>query len=257
MNFNDIPSNRLYGDLAHLWPLVSQPEDYAKEARRWREVLQEKLGGERQCLLELGVGGGNNMSHLTPYFDAVAVDLSEGMLEHSRRLNPTVQHHVGDMRSVRLGVKFDAVIIHDAISYLQTEEDLKATFVTAAAHLRPGGVFVTSPDHVRENYVDGAIYHSTFSDGLSQLTHVEYMFDPDPTDTTTETIMSYIIRQGDETRIELDRHTTGLFPLETWLRLIEEAGFTIETRDYPVHDDDRQSWLLVGMKSRSVVQYSD
>ena len=102
--------------------------------------LRKHLGPGRHRLLELGVGGGHNLSHLTSEFDAAAVDLSPQMLELSRRLNPTVEHHLGDMRTVRLpGQVFDAVLIHDAICYMQTEDDLRAAFATARVHLRPGG----------------------------------------------------------------------------------------------------------------------
>ena len=111
----------MYGDLAELWPLISAPEDNAHEASYWRRALRSKLGPGRHSLLELGVGGGNNLSHLTDDFDATAVDLSPGMLVHSQRLNPSVEHHVGDMRTVRLGRKFDAVIAHGAIGYMLTE----------------------------------------------------------------------------------------------------------------------------------------
>lgn len=50
------------------------------------------------------------------------MDLSSRMLEHSRRLNPDGRHHLGDMRTIRLDSVFDAVLIHDAISYMLTEE---------------------------------------------------------------------------------------------------------------------------------------
>ena len=31
--------NRMYGEFAHLWMLISAPEEYAEEARYWREGL--------------------------------------------------------------------------------------------------------------------------------------------------------------------------------------------------------------------------
>ena len=123
--------NRMYDEFAHLWTLISAPEDYAEEARYWRDALREKLGPGRHEILELGVGGGNNLSHLTSGFQATAVDISEKMLANSTRLNPGVEHHVGDMRTVRLEREFKAVLIHDAISYLTTEDDLRKTFATA------------------------------------------------------------------------------------------------------------------------------
>lgn len=30
--------NRMYDEFAHLWPLISAPEDYANEAGYWRAI---------------------------------------------------------------------------------------------------------------------------------------------------------------------------------------------------------------------------
>ena len=236
----------MYDDLAYLWPLISPPEDYAAEAQNWREALRSKLGPGRHEILELGVGGGHNLSHLTGDFQATAVDSSEGMLEHSAKLNPGVEHHVGDMRTVRLGKRFKAVIIHDAIDYMLSEADLRATFATAAAHLEPGGVFITAPDHFRETYRDPSVDSSTRSNGKTELTFIEFDYDPDPDDTTVESIMFYLIREGGELRVEQDRHVTGLFPLRTWLDLMAEAGFAVGQFPCKHGNDPRQSVLLIG-----------
>jgi len=238
--------NRMYDDLAYLWPLISPPEGYANEARYWRDALREKLGPERHPILELGVGGGNNLSHLARDFQATAVDLSERMLAHSKKLNPSVEHHVGDMRMVRLGRTFKAVIIHDAINYMLTEEDLRATFATAAAHLKPGGVFITAPDWFRETFQGPRVFHRTREKDGVELTHIEYMYDPDPGDTTMETVMFYMIRERGGLRIEEDLHITGLFSIQTWVDLMTQARFVVEKRPYPVHDDGHEAYLLVG-----------
>jgi hypothetical protein len=239
--------NRLYDEFAHLWPLISPPEDYAQEAGHWRDALRSKLGPGRHDILELGVGGGHNLFHLTGDFNATAVDLSEPMLQNSIKLNPRVEHHVGDMRTIRLGRKFKAVLIHDAIAYMLTEEDLRLTFATAVAHLEQGGVFVTAPDDFRETFSGPRVDHSIHSDGATEVTYIEYSYDPDPTDTTTESIVFYLIREEGRLRIEQDRHITGLLPKATWIRLIEEAGFEVEERPCTLGDDPRQSCLLVGV----------
>lgn len=248
MNASDIPLHRLYADLAWLWPFMSPPEDYTEEASYWIATLRRNLGPGRHRLLELGVGGGHNLSHLTGEFDAVAVDLSEQMLAHSRQLNPSVEHYQGDMRSIRLRRTFDAVIIHDAISYLLTEDDLSATFATAAAHLRPGGLFVTSPDLVTETFIDNFTATRTRPMPNGSITYTEYHYDPDPSDTRTETLFTYLVRQGRHIQVELDRHIFGLFSKQTWLRLLDEGGFEPSTVDYAVHDDGREGWLFVGKK---------
>jgi SAM-dependent methyltransferase len=238
----------MYHDLASLWPLVSPPENYADEARHWREALRAHLGPGRHRLLELGVGGGNNLSHLTSDFDATAVDLSDGMLENSRRLNPGVEHHVGDMRTVRLGRTFDAVIAHDAITYLVSEDDLRAAFATAFVHLRPGGVFVCAPDWYRETFANphASVHGPRGTD--PEVTYFQFTHDPDPSDTQAETIYFFAIRRGGAVETVEDRHVQGIFPLATWLRLMSEAGFDVAKRPYPVHPDGHAAWLLTGVR---------
>ena len=105
---------RLYHELSYLWPIISPPSEYAGEAASWRRILKDELGQDRHNILELGAGGGHNLSHLTQDFQATAVDISAPMLSLSQKLNPTVRHHLGDMRTVRLAQTFDAVLIHDA-----------------------------------------------------------------------------------------------------------------------------------------------
>jgi trans-aconitate methyltransferase len=202
----EIETNRLYRDLAGLWPLISPPEEHAAGARYWRQALGSKLGPGRHEILELGVGGGHHLSHLCGDFKATTVDLSPEMLRLSIKLNPGVDHHLGDMRTVRLGKKFKGVIIHDAIDYMLTETDLKATFATSAAHLEAGGVLLTSPDYFRETFHDARVESATRSDGETELTFIEFDHDPDPGDTIVESIMFYLIRRGGMLRIEQDRH---------------------------------------------------
>ncbi len=116
--------SRLYSDLANLWTLVSPVEEYAQEAEDWTEALHEKLDLGRNEILELGSGGGHLLFHLRKLFCMTAADVALPMFQNSMTLNPAVSHHLGDIGSVRLGKKFDAVIIHDAIDYLLNEADI-------------------------------------------------------------------------------------------------------------------------------------
>ena len=236
---------RLYSDLAHLWPSMSPPEDYADEGARLRSELRQRLGPGSARLLELGAGGGHLLHHLAGEFEATAVDLSEAMLAHSRRLNPGVTHQVGDMRTVRLGETFDIVLIHDAIDYMRTEGDLRATFATARAHLQPGGLFLVIPDDYAETFTPPRIAPETRCRGGSELTYLEYSTDLDPDDTEIETVYVFFFREDGALRVEVDRHATGLFPIRTWERLLAESGFEVERLDYPFSEHGAQTYLWV------------
>lgn len=180
---NDIKTNRLYDDLSYLMPMLCPVEGYEEEAQRWKKLLIEKLGGRGKKILELGVGGGCNLSYLTQDFEAEASDLSQKMLDLCHSLNPHIPLHLGDIRSIRLNKKFDGVLIHDAASYLLTEEDIRQTAAAAAAHLNRGGVFIISPDYFKETFEDPDTEISTFNDGKIEMTYFQYSYDPDPEDT--------------------------------------------------------------------------
>lgn len=218
-------SPRMYADVASWWPLLSPPEEYDDEGRYLRSILDSTRDGVVD-VLDLGSGGGHLASRLGGGLDLCLVDVSEPMLDVSRALNPAATHIVGDMREVRLGRAFDAVILHDAVDYMTTEGDLRAAMETAWVHLRPGGVAVLLPDHVRETYRAGTAHGG--SDGVDGrgARFLEWTWDQDPTDTTvvTQYVMTLRGRDGSVSVVH-DEHMTGLFPVATWLRLLEDAGF--------------------------------
>ncbi len=113
----------------------------------YEKVAQESQGK----ILELACGTGR----LTfPMMEAGArvhgVDLSPGMLARaqakredlppSKRMRLTFQQ--GDMRSVRLGEKYGAVVLaFNTLMHMTEDDDLLATLQTARAHLEPQGLF--------------------------------------------------------------------------------------------------------------------
>ena len=187
--------HRFYGELAEWWPLISPPEDYAEEAAFAATVLAS-VPGVRE-VLELGSGGGHNAVHLKAQFEMTLVDLSDEMLAVSRRLNPECEHHQGDMRTVRLGRRFDAVFVHDAVDYMTSEADLRAAIETAHAHCRPGGIAVFVPDHTAETY-EAASDHggSDGADGRA-VRFLDWTWDPDPDDTWIVTEYAFMLREAD------------------------------------------------------------
>jgi SAM-dependent methyltransferase len=219
---------RIYAELAPWFHLLTHPSDYEGEADFIARVLDATVDGPATTLLELGSGGGNNASHLKRRFECTLTDISADMLELSRSINPECEHLEGDMRTLRLNRLFDAVLVHDAVMYMTTEDDLRAAIATAAAHLRPGGAAMFTPDTTREMFhADTTHGGHDGSDGRS-LRYLEWTYDPDPEDSTYETDFVVVLReQGRPTGIEHDRHTVGLFPEATWRRLIEEAGLVL------------------------------
>lgn len=222
---------RAYAELAQWWPLFSPVTDYADEARTYAALLRT---ASRPVLevLELGSGGGHVAFHLSHEYAFTLTDLSADMLAVSRALNPGCVHAQGDMRTLRLGRRFDAVFIHDAIDYMTTEADLLAALQTAAAHLRAGGLLLLAPDHVSETFVPGTDCGGTDDEQGRGLRYLEWTYDPDPDDTVVTTEYAFLLREADgQVHSHAETHLGGLFPTHTWRGLIEAAGLRPETVD--------------------------
>jgi SAM-dependent methyltransferase len=215
---------RLYRDLASWFPILTAPGDYAEEAAIYRKTMVDAGTSPLKTLLELGSGGGNNASHLKAHFTMTLIDLSADMLAISRSLNPECEHIQGDMRTIRLGRLFDAVFIHDAITYMTTENDLRSAIKTAFVHCRPGGVALFCPDHVRETFRP-TTSHGGHDTGERSLRYLEWNWDPDTTDSTYITDFAYLLREGGEVYCEYDRHVCGIFGRKGWIRFMSETGF--------------------------------
>ncbi len=217
--------HRFYGDLASWWPLISPPEDYEEEAAFAAKVLRSASIPVRD-VLELGSGGGNNAVHLKASFRMTLVDLSNGMLDVSRQLNPDCEHLQADMRTARLGRDFDAVFIHDAIDYMTTESDLRQAIDTAFVHCRPGGIAIFVPDHTRETFKpESDIGGSDAPDGRG-VRFLDWRWDPNADDTWAVTEYAFVLREPDgSVHVVHETHRCGVFGRDVWLRLIADAGF--------------------------------
>jgi trans-aconitate methyltransferase len=215
----------MYSDLAPWFHLLTHPSDYADEAAFTIAVVERTIEGDARTLLELGSGGGNNASHLKKRFECTLTDLSPEMLALSQTLNPECEHHVGDMRTLRLGREFDVVFGHDALSYLTIEEDLGSALETAAAHVRPGGVVVLTPDATTEIFQPGTDTGGhDGADGRS-LRFLEWTHAPEPGVSSYVVDYAIALRSNDGSiRVVHDRHILGLFPEATWLDLLRDAG---------------------------------
>ena len=215
---------KLYSDLASWFHLLTAPADYAESASYAVHVIQEATAIPIKTVLELGSGGGNNASHLKAHVQMTLTDLSPAMLDLSRTINPECGHIQGDMRTLRLGRIFDAIFVSDAVMYLTSEAELRATVETAYIHCRPGGVALLVPDYVREAFAPYTD-HGGHDGPNRSLRYLEWTTDPDPADSMYTVDFAYLLSDAGGVRVEHDRHIYGLFPKDTWLRVLREAGF--------------------------------
>lgn len=231
-------TRRLYTDLAWLWPMWGDPAtEYAQYCRHVTEMIRRHARRPTETLLDIGCGGGKNAWNLSREFNVTGLDLSPEMLAQARQLNPGCRFVQGDMRSFRLDQAFDAVLMDDAISYMNCRADFVAAFRTAYAHLNPGGVLIATPDVTTETFRQNRTTTTEASkDGLD-VVFVENVYDPDPADEQYETTILYLIREHGRLRIESDHWTLGIFSLDTWREVLRDIGFEVHQGRYDPGED--------------------
>jgi len=154
------------------------------------------------------------------------LDREEAMLAISRRLNPNVEHVLGDMRTARLNREFEAVIIHDAINHITRVDDLIQVLTTAQRHLLPGGTVIVFPDDTQESFqpsaTTGGQDDPASGRGLRYLawTHSAH-------ETRYKVDFAIMLRSADgNARVVHDGLVFGLFSQATWRDAFRQAGFS-------------------------------
>lgn len=243
---NAAPAYRFYGELAPWWPLISPVEEYAEEALEFARILA-RASRPVQSALELGSGGGHVAFHLKRQLAMTLSDVSAAMLAQSRQLNPECTHVQGDMRSLRIDRRFDAVFVHDAIEYMTCESDLALVMSTAFHHCEPGGLAIFVPDQVTETFAPSTDCGGVDAADGRGARYLEWTYDPDPGDTIVTTHYSFLLREQDgRMSTATETHLGGLFPQDSWLRLVEQAGFEAEAIVERTDDDREPRRIILG-----------
>ena len=133
---------------SYYYDLLYKDKNYEAEA----DYVKTKLLQQKQnikTILEFGSGTGRHAKLLAKRgFEMCGVERSQTMIEKARAemedFRPlSMQFKQGDIRSVRIGKKFDAVIaLFHVLSYQTSNADALAMLETAAIHLETGGILL-------------------------------------------------------------------------------------------------------------------
>ncbi|WP_431854897.1 class I SAM-dependent DNA methyltransferase [Azospirillum sp.] len=135
-------------DYAAAYDALYRDKDYEAECDLIERLLDAHGAGGPRRLLDLGCGTGNHAIPLARRGHAVVgVDRSAPMLAQARAKGAHTpsppEFHLGDLRDIDLGRRFDAVVMMFAVlGYQHGNVDLLAALGMVRRHLEPGGLFV-------------------------------------------------------------------------------------------------------------------
>lgn len=210
-----------YNDLVWTEDLLADPADYEGEAAVYIDLIKQNSLHTPSKLLHLGCGAGGHDGIFKRHFAVTGVDISLGMLEKARLRHPDVQYIEGDMRTVRLGRVFDAVVIPDSIDYMSSLSELRMAIGTAVAHLKPGGALLVV-GKTREIFSDNNFAYTGEQEDLHvTLLENNYInrYRPD----TYEATLVYLIRRKGDLTIHTECHVLGLFSQDVLAFKVKKA----------------------------------
>ena len=231
---------------------AARGKDYGREAAAVAERIRRRRP-EARTVLDVACGSGLHLAAFQDQgFEVEGVDLSDGMLAAARARLPGVALHQGDMRTFRLGRRFDAVVcLFSSIGYMTTLDDLAAAIATMGEHLLPGGVLVVEPWFEPGAWHDGSVFSEAAKAGDFAVARVSRSW-----------------REGDESLIEMlysvarpDRawsftelHRMGLFTTEQQLEVYRAAGLIVEHEPRPGLTDRGLFVAVTGRPGPSTVR---
>jgi SAM-dependent methyltransferase len=137
-----VRTNKPFDLSARVYDLLYRDRDAETEVAYVHTLLQ-RHHPDTGLVLDLGCGTGR---HAQALFDrgltVVGIELNDAMASRAR-MTGDFEVIRADVRNVRLNRTFDAVLaLFHVVSYQTGTDDLISTFLTAAAHLEQGGLFI-------------------------------------------------------------------------------------------------------------------
>ena len=243
-----------YNELAWTEEWLADPAEYEQEVMVYVDLIKRTAAEPPNTLLHLGSGAGGHDTIFKRHFSVTGVDLSPGMLNKARLKHPDIEYIEGDMRTLRLNRKFDAVAIPDSIDYMASQEDLQQALQTAVMHLKTGGV-VLLVAKTKEIFQNNNFAYTGEKNGI-HVTLLENNYLNPFRPNIYEATLVYLIRQKGELTIHTEQQVLGIFSRAIWDELFKNAGITMQMANldglydsYLLNDGEYPLQIFVGQKA--------
>ncbi len=242
-----------YNELAWTEDFLADPLDYEYEVEVFINLINCTAKEPVHNVLHLGCGAGGHDVYFKKHFKITGVDLSIGMLEKAKTVNPDIEYIEGDMRIIRLDRQFDCVVIPDSIDYMVTLDELKQAVITAEMHLKPGGVLLIV-GKTEETFQNNNFAYTGEKDDI-HVTLLENNYINPYAPNTYEITMVYLIREKGKLTKYIEESVAGLFSQAKWDDVFKNAGFTMGKRnldnvydDYLIGEGEYPLTIFIGRK---------
>jgi SAM-dependent methyltransferase len=244
-------SEALYSELARFYDRIYHWKDYSEEARELLRIAR-RFAGRPRSVLDVACGTGRHLEFLGRGRAAAGVDLSPAMLrEARRRLGPSAELRQGDMRTFRLGRRFDLVVcLFSAIGYMPTRRDRDRALANFFRHTAPGGAAIVEGWVRPSRWRDRSIHLQTY-DGpdakIARLSAARRL----PGDLSRVDMQYLVLEPGRPIRHIAETHIQPLVEPPEMLGSFRRAGFRARVL---LGSRWRDRGLYIGVRARDEPQ---
>ncbi len=214
-------------DIAYDW-------DVTRELCFFLECMELFGRGPAKHVLEPACGTGRNLEELarmdvrlTGYDNCPeAVEFAAKRLR-KRRLAKHVDLHIGDMRSFCLPLQADGAFNSiNSFRYLTTDEDVLGHLRTTRKMLKPGAVYVLDLSYAMPPRQQPKVYEwDSERDGI--VVEVRWLTREDHNSSLSHEVCELRVNEGGKERLITTHHTTRLWTIDAFEKLVTQAGFEI------------------------------
>ena len=226
-----------------IYDLIYSNKNYAAEAERIIEIINQnaKSGGNR--VLEAACGTGTYMRLLRNDFDVEGFDLSKQQVEAAKRNLPNLRIKQADLIDFDMGKTYDAVLcLFSSIGYVLTIDNLQKSVKCMANHTKPGGIIIVEPWLKAEDLIPNHIsMESSKNDRLS----VQRMGKLYREGMLSIVSMHHMIGDSNGIQYFVENHELALFSDEDFRQAFEKAGLSFEVNENGLNGKRR---ICIGKK---------
>ena len=220
-----------YQQFAYLYDELMKDAPYAEWVRFVKDrCVKYNVAGTR--LLDLACGTGELSVRLAQDgFTVTGVDLSEDMLavaqakaEDSGVRIPFFQQ---DMANLEGQAQFDVIsILCDSLNYLQTEEEVKATFLNVFQHLTNEGIFIFDVHSLYK--IDHLFINQTYASSEEIVSYIWNSFAGENPNSVEHELSFFVLDEetGKYERFD-ELHFQRTYTVEQYSSWLMEAGFDL------------------------------
>jgi ubiquinone/menaquinone biosynthesis C-methylase UbiE len=199
-------------------------KDYATAAIQLHALIQQHHP-MAQALLDVACGTGKHIEALQDFYRVEGIDINPDLLEIARKRCPNILFHEKDMVSFELDSNYDVVTcLFSSIGYVKTVRNLEQSVACMARHLRPGGLLFVEPWFTPETYWVGRITSNSVDEPDLKIS---WMYVSEIEGRMSVFNINYLVGTPEGVTHFIERHETGLFSHEEYLKAFEKSGLEV------------------------------